>query len=177
MRIGRRFHCKMILVSRAPAEGFVQAPDGVPNGLLMVQMEGCGKLLGQIQDLRIGIWKVRYLRHGGSLQLPPNIKMVLLGSAEPKVQQVRNEYANHGGVASAGFYYKCLHLKAEEFQIWMHFFHLHRTVTPCVKWTRALLVRDPFPGVCKHNLSLRCNRNVPLLGWIPRHVFVGEVSD
>lgn len=52
--------------------------------------------------------------------------------------------------------------------ILMHFFHLHRTVTPCVKWTRALLVRDPFPGVCKHNLSLRCNGNVPLPDWIPR---------
>lgn len=75
----------MILVSRAPAEGFVQAPDGVPDGLLMVQMEGRGKLLCQIQDLRIGIWKVRNLRHGGSLQLP-NIKMVL-GPAEPKASK------------------------------------------------------------------------------------------
>lgn len=87
VRIGRRLHCKMILVSRAPAEGFVQAPYGVPDGLLMVQMEGRGKLLGQIQDLRIGIWKVRNLRHGGSLQLPPNIKMVLLGPAEPKASK------------------------------------------------------------------------------------------
>ena len=88
VRIRGRLHCKMILVSRTPAEGFVQAPDGVPNGLLMVQMEGRGKLLGQIQDLRIGIWKVRNLRHGGSPQLTPNIKMVLLGPAEPKKQQV-----------------------------------------------------------------------------------------
>lgn len=86
VRIRGRLHCKMILVSWAPAEGFVQAPHGVPNGLLMVQMERRGKLLGQIQDLRIGIWKVRNLRHGGSLQLP-NIKMVLLGPAEPKASK------------------------------------------------------------------------------------------
>jgi len=83
----------------------------------------------------------------------------------------RNECANHGGVASAGFYYKCQHLKTEEFQIWMHFFHLHRTVTPCVKWTRALLVRDPFPGVCKHNLSLPCNGSVPIPDWIGTSLF------
>ena len=173
----------MILVSRTPAEGFVQAPDGVPNGLLMVQMEGRGKLLGQIQDLRIGIWKVRNLRHGGSPQLTPNIKMVLLGPAEPKtasISTVRNECASDGEVPSSCFIMSSAQVPAPENGGILNLdtiFHLHRTATPCVKWTRALLVRDPFPGVCKPNPSLRCVGDIPLADLVPRHIFVGEVFD
>ena len=74
VRIGRSLYCKVVLVAWAPAEGFVQAPDGVPNGLFMVKMERCRKLLRQFQDLRIVVRKVCDLRHGRApldLDRPP----------------------------------------------------------------------------------------------------------
>lgn len=86
VRIGRSLYCKVVLVAWAPAEGFVQAPDGVPNGLFMVEMERCRKLLRQFQDLRIVVRKVCDLRHGRApldLDRPPFV-CTRSTAAEPK---------------------------------------------------------------------------------------------
>mmetsp|Transcript_13677 Transcript_13677/g.38992 ORF Transcript_13677/g.38992 Transcript_13677/m.38992 type:complete len:323 (+) Transcript_13677:519-1487(+) len=61
-----RLHGEVVPVPRAPGEGGVQAADRLPNGPLVVEVEGRGEAPGHLQHLLRGPRKIRNLGHGAA---------------------------------------------------------------------------------------------------------------